>query len=133
MMVRDENVNTEGNPSAKDSQRFDVRALRYENEKYHATAGVSSGNADRGFLPAFQDTVTGRCYLSRFADGKLAPIHLLEGLPESLILQRDHEGRVLAAVPTLTSGFFLGGEFYTREEAANTAAACDANPKRATA
>lgn len=129
-MLRDGNVDTERNPSAIDSQRFDIRVLRSENDSYRATGGVSSGNAERGFLPAFKDAVTGHCYLSRYADGQLAPVHLLEGLPDSLILQRDAEGGVVAAVPTLTSGFFLGGRFFTRQEAAQSVAAGDANPKR---
>ena len=111
-------MDTQENPAASESQRFDVRALRRENDVYHGTGGVSSGNAAHGFLPAFFDTVTGRCYLSRFADGQLAPVHLLDGLPDCAILKRDAQGRVVAAVPTLTSGFFLDGKFFTREEAA---------------
>lgn len=108
--------------TATKSERFDAKALRHENAIYDATGGVSSENAERGFLPAFLDTMTGRCYLSRFADGNLAPIHLLEGLPSCVVLERDSRGRVVAAVATLISGFLLAGEFLTREEAAKTLA-----------
>ena len=125
------NMDTVENPTATDLQRFDVRSLRHENDTYRDTGGVSSENASHGFLPAFRDTKTGRCYLSRFADGQPAPVHLLDGLPESAVLERDSEGRVVAAVPTLTSGFFLGDRFLTREEAAQAMAASRAGSKRA--
>lgn len=117
------NMDTVETPAPADSQRFDVRSLRHENDAYRNSGGVSAENADRGFLPAFRDTKTGRCYLSRFADGQPAPVHLLDGLPEAAVLERDPQGRVVAAIPTLTSGFFLGDKFLTREEAAQAVAA----------
>ena len=47
-----------------------------------------------GFLPAFFDFATATVYRSRFADGRLAPYYVLDGLPEPLVASRDLQGRV---------------------------------------
>lgn len=91
--------------------------LSQENEIFHGTAGVSSGNAHRGFRPAFLDRDTGRIFLSRHADGRPAPFHLLDGLPPELT-ERDDTGRVRGAKASLASGFVLDDRFFSREEAA---------------
>ena len=88
--------------------------LRNENRRYRGTGGVSRNNRSFGFVPAFLDTVTGKAYRSRFADGRDAPIHLLEGLPSHL-LTRAHEG--LQAKEGVISGFLHGSDFLTRAEA----------------
>lgn len=92
--------------------------LHQENLYFGATGGVSLNNLSLGFLSAFFDTATGYVYLSRFADGRLAQVHVLEGLPDELIAQRDSEGRVTAIKPTVIAGFLHAGNFYTREQAA---------------
>lgn len=70
------------------------------------------------FQPAFCDSDSGQIYLSRFADGALAPLHLFDSLPDALILQRDPRGRVTALKSTVTAGFVQAGVFYTRTQAA---------------
>jgi hypothetical protein len=92
--------------------------LRAENQHFWNTGGVSQNNRDQGFHPAFLDTVTGQVYLSRFANGNPAPIHLLDGLPDDLVMHRSAEGRVTAVKHTLVSGFLRAERFYTREQAA---------------
>ncbi len=78
----------------------------------HAHTGATSGSCRTGgFRPAFYDFATATLYLSRFADGRIAPLHLLEGLPQGLV-----------AKGTLVSGFERGGYFYTRTA---TARACE--------
>jgi hypothetical protein len=79
---------------------------------------VSEGTRARGFRPAFIDTETETVYLSRFADGRPAPCHLLDGLPDDIVLARNDLGRVVVLKPTIVSGFVLEDRFYTREEAA---------------
>ena len=64
---------------------FSKETLAQENRQYANTGGVSAINRSQRFIPAFYDTATGRAYRSRFADGRPAPIHLLDGLPESLV------------------------------------------------
>ncbi|HID82439.1 MAG TPA: hypothetical protein EYH06_04965 [Chromatiales bacterium] len=99
-------------------KRLRLRSLYEENERYHGTGGVSENNRSRGFIPAFLDTATGNAYPSRFANGKLAPIHLFDGLPDMLVKKSVVTGRTYALRDGLVSGFLLGRRFYTRAEAA---------------
>jgi hypothetical protein len=96
--------------------------LEHENLRHRGTAGVSAENRSLGFQPAFADRETRAIYLSRFADGRPAPCHVLDGLPRELVLSRRACGRVAAVKPSLVSGFVRDGRFYTREEAAAQAA-----------
>lgn len=96
--------------------------LRRENVVHTGTGGRSEGNAGLGFKPAFLDFATQIIYPSRFADGRLAPFHLLDGLPEEVVIDRLPCGRVIAAKATLISGFVRNGFFYTRTAAARAAA-----------
>lgn len=92
--------------------------LRQENLAFVGTGGVSEVNRDSGFLPAFYDVATGRAELARFADGRPAPMHLLEGLPAEWVAERDAAGRVRAIISTVIAGFIRGAYFYTRAQAA---------------
>lgn len=96
--------------------------LREENTVHAHTGGRSENNASLGFTPAFLDFETQIIYPSRFADGRLAPFHLLDGLPEEVVVDRLPSGRVTAAKATLISGFVRNGYFYTRSAAARAAA-----------
>jgi hypothetical protein len=92
-----------------------------QNRCFEGTGGVSGENRSLGFLPAFADVLTGAVYLSRFADGRLAPMHLLEGLPEKAVERRDVNGRVTELKGSVVAGFVRDGQFYTREQAARIA------------
>jgi hypothetical protein len=81
--------------------------LGSENAMYARTGGVSGRNGHLGFHAAFLDYATMRIYPSRFADGRPAPFHLLDGLPNEI-----------RAKPTVISGFERAGFFYTRRAAA---------------
>jgi hypothetical protein len=96
--------------------------LRRENSVHQGTGGRSQENASLGFRPAFLDFETQTIYPSRFADGRLAPFHLLDGLPDEVIADRLECGRVTSAKSTLISGFVRNGFFYTRAAAARAAA-----------
>lgn len=97
-----------------------LKSLYEENERYFGTGGVSENNRDSGFVPAFMDTITGHAYPSRFANGKLAPVHLFDGLPDALVKKSVVTGRIYALREGLVSGFLQGRRFYTRAEAAIT-------------
>ncbi|MDB5955286.1 hypothetical protein [Ramlibacter sp.] len=101
--------------------------LATEKARYFGTAGCSAGNRGCGFRPAFQDRETGRVFLSAFADGRPAPVHVLDGLPPSLVLARTALGRVCAVKGSVISGFARDGHFYTRDEALREAEA-EADP-----
>jgi hypothetical protein len=100
---------------------LDQQRLRTENRRYRGSGGVSEGNRDAGFLPAFLDTHTGEVFLSRFADGRPAPCHLFDGLPGRLVAKWRADGRVAALKACVRSGFVRGGRFYSREQAARLA------------
>jgi hypothetical protein len=92
--------------------------LRFETARFLGTGGVNAGNRSNGLRPAFMDTDTNSIYLSCFSDGQPAPFHLLDGLPDDPVLQRNASGKVEAAKPAVVSGFVRSGRFYSREEAA---------------
>jgi hypothetical protein len=96
--------------------------LSQENTAHAGTGGVSRGNAGMGFRPAFLDFATLTIYPSRFADGRPAPFHLLDGLPDEAVTDRLPSGRVVAAKASIISGFERGGFFYTRQAAARACA-----------
>ena len=95
-----------------------AEALRRQNRAFRGTGGVSAENRALGFAPAFRDTRTGAVYRARFADGRPAPVHLLEGLPPALVVGRDAGGRATALHAAVTAGFVRGTRFFTREQAA---------------
>ena len=92
--------------------------IQVKSQGFRSPGLTSQEGASQGFLPAFLDTGTGAVYLSRFADGRLAPVHVLEGLPLNFVLSRTPSGRVAAAVESLVAGFVRRGRFYTRLQAA---------------
>jgi hypothetical protein len=98
------------------------QGLKQENADYAGTGGVSHGNASLGFRPAFLDFSTQTIYPSRFADGRLAPFHILDGLPDEVVTDRSASGRVVCAKVSVISGFERGGFFYTRKAAARACA-----------
>ena len=95
-----------------------TQVLAQQNHSYRETGGVSDGCRDEGFRSAFLDQSTGTTWLSRFADGRIAPLHVLDGLPAELVADRDKNGHVKAAQDCVIAGFLRGGLFYTREQAA---------------
>jgi hypothetical protein len=97
------------------------RVLQRENVEFLGTGGRSQENATMGFRPAFMDSETLVVYPSRFADGRPAPMHLLDGLPPEVVLARTTGGRVASVKSTIVSGFTLAGVFYTRDAAARKA------------
>jgi hypothetical protein len=101
--------------------------LRRENRAYRGWGGVSEENRSMGFQPAFLDADTGKVYASRYANGLPAPFHLLDGLPDDLILHRHSTGGVTAVKQSVTSGFVRNGRFFTREQAAQHVAANDSS------
>ncbi len=89
-----------------------------ESRRHRGSGGRSEENADLGFRPAFRDDATGEVYASCFVDGRPAPLHLYDGLPDDVVIARSACGHVSAVKGSLVSGFLRGGSFYTREEAA---------------
>jgi len=97
--------------------------LERETEAFRGSGGISQENRGLGFVPAFFDTHTSAVYASRFADGRPAPFHLIDGLPDAAVAERDAAGRAVLLRSSIVSGFLRDGFFYTREEAAAYVAA----------
>jgi len=95
-----------------------TRYLQLESEAHRGTGGASEGNKAFGFRPGFLDTHTGITYEARFADGRPAPFHVLDGIPDALVIARDRRGNVSQVVGSIVAGFLRDADFYTREEAA---------------
>ena len=93
-------------------------ALKQQTLHYTGTGGTSVKAGCAGFAPAFLDQDTNIIYRACFGSGAPAPMHILDGLPEEVILVRDVCGRVIAAKQSLVAGFIKEGVFYTREQAA---------------
>lgn len=69
--------------------------------------------------PAFYDTLNGEIYVSRFADGNPAPVHLPHGLPEGLRDDRRSPGHRLK--DHVLVGYLCGQRFYPRSHHGRTA------------
>ena len=105
------------------SQHVTELTLRSENRQFANTGGLSKNNACHNFLPAFRNEETGEVALAKFADGRQAPMHIILGLPDSWATARNARGQVSAIAGCVIAGFVRAGEFYTRAEAAASAAA----------
>ncbi len=96
--------------------------LQSQNELYAGTGGISQNNRAAGFVPAYRNAATGQTVVSRFADGRPAPVHVLEGLPREWIAARDEQGTACRALASVVAGFVRDGVFYTRDAAARLVA-----------
>ena len=101
-------------------QLFTEATLERENLAFLGTAGVSHENCGNGFIPAFLDKESGQVEISRFLNGQPAPMHMIEGLPESWIVERDAVSKATAIKQSVIAGFVREGCFYTRSQAADT-------------
>ncbi len=100
------------------AQTLSSQTLEAENRSFAGTGGVSTENRHLGFIPGFLDQETGTVYCSCWADGRPAPFHALDGLPDHLVLARGPRGRITAVKSSIVAGFIRLGHFYTREQAA---------------
>lgn len=96
---------------------FTQAKLSGENQAFSGTPGVSHENRANGFIPAFCDSITGRVEISRFQNGEPAPMHIIEGLPDCWVVERDADSRATAIKHSVVAGFVREGCFYTRSQA----------------
>ena len=94
------------------------RYLELEEDVHRGTGGVATENRHLGFVPAFMDSSTGRVYQCILADGRPSAFHVLDGLPDALVVAHDRRGRPAQVVGTMISGFTLDNRFYTRKQTA---------------
>ncbi|WP_432695314.1 sigma-54-dependent Fis family transcriptional regulator [Marinobacterium sp. YM272] len=108
-----------GKSSHKGGRVLTLTDLENQNRIFRGSGGVSEENRVLGFRPAFYDLDSGTILPSRFANGREAPMHLLEGLPDEFIQSRDENGRPCAARAGIVAGFSRNDQFYTRDQAAS--------------
>lgn len=84
----------------------------------------SAQRVGEGFLPAFQDVLTGQVVLSSFDNGRQAPMHLLNALPAHWFIPCQG-GAAAVLKSTVIAGFWRQGRFYTRAEAAEPVCSSD--------
>ena len=101
--------------------KLDAHKLRIENRQFARTCGLSANNADHNFVPAFRNEETGEIAVARFADGRIAPMHLIINLPEAWATARNARGQISAVLDCVIAGFVRDGQFFTRAEAAAAA------------
>lgn len=94
---------------------LDCSVLIHQECAFRGTGGISQENEASGFRPAFKDRETNRVYLSCFRNGRPAPIHVLDGLPDGIVKARDIRGYVVAVKGIVITGFLRDGLFYTRQ------------------
>jgi hypothetical protein len=97
------------------------RDLRYREYDAGGVEGFEA-LAALGFRPAYMDYSTLAIYPSCYGDGRPAPTHVLDSLPDEVVVIRSPGGRVLATKMTLVAGFVREGYFYTRDKAVSLAA-----------
>ena len=110
------NKNQAGSNGGKSS--LTPTMLSEQNAAFRGSGGVSEENRSRDFRPVFLDRETGNVYLSRFADGRPAPMHLLDGLPDEVVVARQSSGSVHSIKPTVIAGFLWCQKFFTRDQVA---------------
>jgi len=97
--------------------------LRAQNRAHRGAGGTSAESRGAGYVPGFLDTETGATYRSRDAAGRAAAVHLLDGLPEWLVVRRSAAGRVAEVKHSVVAGFLRDGRFFTREQVSSERAA----------
>lgn len=122
LMIGDTNPVNEGSGHSFGLTQVTCHSLKIQNEVFKGSGGISQENSNQGFCPAFRDSETGSIYLSRFADGTPAPMHMLDGLPQEVVIQRTVEKKIKAVKSSVTAGFIHRGRFYTRRQAATVTA-----------
>lgn len=83
---------------------------------YYRFNGTVFSDASFGFMPAFKHIKNQQVHLSTDIDGQLSVMHILDGLPDTWIEEKDEKGRALSLKPEIIAGFMRNAEFYTLNE-----------------
>ena len=91
-------------------------ALEKQQKTYQKISGMNISDLCVGFIPAFRDLSTDETHLSITSEGKISPIHLIDGLPLDWVTEWDLQGYPKLLKPSVIAGFFRGENFFTLEQ-----------------
>ena len=97
----------------------DVSSIRHNAHIHNAKNFISEQAQVYGFVPAFKDCNDGRVYLSRNANGALASIHKLDGLPKHLLTCLDPDVNERELKKSVIAGFVRDNNYFSRSQAAS--------------
>lgn len=83
---------------------------------YYRFNGAVFSDVSFGFMPAFKNIKNQEVHLSTDVDGELSVMHILDGLPESWIEEKDEQGKALTLKSEIIAGFMRNADFYTLNE-----------------
>lgn len=86
---------------------------------YHPFNGMVFSDISFGFMPAFKNLKDQKIHLSIDRNGELSVMHLLDGLPECWIKEKDEKGVAQTLKSEIIAGFMRHSEFYTLNEIVN--------------
>ena len=87
---------------------------------YEKLGSTVFGDAGFGFMPAFMDLDNEETHLAAFENGMPSVVHILDGLPDYWISERDEQGKAVSLRTGVIAGFMRNGSFYTLSEILNT-------------
>jgi len=91
------------------------QAVQQQGTHYRFNGAVFS-DVSFGFMPAFKNIKNQQVHLSTDFGGQLSVMHILDGLPESWIDEKDEKGRALTLKSEIIAGFMRNADFYTLSE-----------------
>ncbi|MCW9012747.1 MAG: hypothetical protein OQL06_03115 [Gammaproteobacteria bacterium] len=86
---------------------------------YDQMSSTIFGAAGFGFMPAFMDLHNKETHLAAYEDGMPSVVHILDGLPDYWISERDELGKAVSLKSGVIAGFMRNGCFYTLNEIIN--------------
>lgn len=99
---------------------------KYQNIRHNApyttksaVTGINNSNLlnEQLCMPAFLNTENDTVRISRYQNGKPAPIHISTFLPQSWLIDKRVGSRVPRIKDAVIPGFIIYGKFYSRSQA----------------
>lgn len=83
---------------------------------YFKFNGAVFSDISFGFMPAFKSLTDLHVHLSIDYQGNLSVMHLLDGLPDHWVKERDELGAAITLTSDIVAGFMRNAQFYTLSE-----------------
>ncbi len=90
-----------------------------QQDVYHPFNGMVFSDISFGFMPAFKNLKDQSIHLSIDRNGELSVMHLLDGLPDYWIKEKDEMGVAQSLKSEIIAGFMRNSIFYTLSEIVN--------------